>query len=369
MALSTRTDSPDAALESATSQTLPVGAELRARREANQADLTQIATQLRIRPAFLEAIEEMDYKRLPGLPYAIGFVRSYADYLGFDAGEMVARFKREAAGIEARAPLVFPSPAPEGKVPGPMPLTIALIVALGIAGAWYFWRDGVSDLVARVPEVPERLIALTSPAPAVKPAPSAEAPATPSAEAQPTAAAEETPPPPPTDVIPPAPPQAPVQAIVTPAPPPAPPVAQPLPALAVSPPAATPAQVAARTATPAPAAAPTNQIATAPGGGKIYGAQNEKTRVVIHARGESWLQVRDKDGQVLLTRVLHDGDSYLAPSMDGLQMSVGNAGVIEVTVDGASVPSLGPVGQVRRAIALDPDQLRKAPGSKGQPKG
>jgi cytoskeletal protein RodZ len=375
MALTTRTDGSGSVQEGSSEPRLPVGAELRARRIANKAELAQIANKLRIRATFLEAIEEMDYKRLPGLPYAIGFVRSYADFLGFDAGEMVARFKSEAAGIEARAPLIFPSPAPQGKVPGPLPLTIALIVALGIAGSWYFWRDGVSELVARVPEVPDRLAALTRAAEKPpKAAPSPVAVALPAIETPPAPATEEAAPPPPSNVAQPvaaatlpAPTQPPSAPPPEPTPTVAPPQAStPLPALAVAPPAAPDSKPAA----PAPVAAPkpakpipNNDMAATPEGGKIYGAQNQATRIVIKARGDSWLQVRDKDSQVLLTRVLHDGDSYRVPDQEGLQMSVGNAGAIELVIDGKPAPSLGQLGVSRRAVALDAERLSKGVGT------
>jgi cytoskeleton protein RodZ len=41
-----------------------------------------------------------------------------------------------------------------------------------------------------------------------------------------------------------------------------------------------------------------------------------------------------------------------------LSMGTGNAGVLEITVDGAKVPTVGPVGAVRRNILLDVDRLR-----------
>jgi len=56
--------------------------------------------------------------------------------------------------------------------------------------------------------------------------------------------------------------------------------------------------------------------------------------------------------------VLRAGDSYLVPNKGGLVMMTGNAGVLDVLVDGNPAPSLGAVGAVRRNIALDADRLR-----------
>ncbi|MBV8167555.1 MAG: DUF4115 domain-containing protein, partial [Alphaproteobacteria bacterium] len=103
---------------------------------------------------------------------------------------------------------------------------------------------------------------------------------------------------------------------------------------------------------------PVPQVAAAPADGRVFGAQNENSRVVIKARGESWVQIRDATNTPLLTRVLRPGDSYRVPNQGGLVMMTGNAGVLEVVVDGNSAPSLGAVGQVRRNIALDAERLR-----------
>ena len=48
---------------------------------------------LRIRPSYLFAIEEGDLDAMPGRPYALGFLRSYCDYLGFDGKAVAAEVK------------------------------------------------------------------------------------------------------------------------------------------------------------------------------------------------------------------------------------------------------------------------------------
>ena len=79
---------------------------------------------------------------------------------------------------------------------------------------------------------------------------------------------------------------------------------------------------------------------------------------MIKARIDSWVQIRDQDGEKLLTRVLRAGDSYRVPNRPGLLMGTGNAGGLEITVDSAVIPDLGPKGAVRRDIALDADSLK-----------
>ena len=96
--------------------------------------------------------------------------------------------------------------------------------------------------------------------------------------------------------------------------------------------------------------------------GQIYGAENEYSRILVIARENSWIQVRDNiANRLVLTRLLRAGDSYRAPDQPGLILLTGNAGALEIFVDGESVPNLGGAGKVRRNVRLDPDLLRNEP--------
>src|SRR5580765_1391073 len=77
-----------------------VGQELRSGRLRRGDDLATVSKALKIRKDHLESIEEDRIESLPGRTYAVGFVRSYADYLGLDSGQCVERFKAEIAGRE-----------------------------------------------------------------------------------------------------------------------------------------------------------------------------------------------------------------------------------------------------------------------------
>lgn len=83
------------------------------------------------------------------------------------------------------------------------------------------------------------------------------------------------------------------------------------------------------------------------------------SRIVIVAKSHSWLQVRDDIGnEMLVTRLLRTGDRYEVPDQPGLRLSTGNAGALEILVDGEVVPPIGPEGSVRRDVVLDPEKLR-----------
>jgi cytoskeleton protein RodZ len=96
---------------------------------------------------------------------------------------------------------------------------------------------------------------------------------------------------------------------------------------------------------------------------QAYGASNRNVRVVLRARAESWVQVQGANNELLLTRMLRAGDSYHAPNRDDLILMTGNAGAIEIIVDGEPLGALGPVGQVRRNIRLNAEFLQMEMGT------
>ncbi len=72
-----------------------VGEKLRNEREQQQLSLRDIEQSTSIRLRYLQAIEDGDYSILPGEVYAKGFIRNYANVLGFDGTDFVEMFKRE----------------------------------------------------------------------------------------------------------------------------------------------------------------------------------------------------------------------------------------------------------------------------------
>ena len=88
-------------------------------------------------------------------------------------------------------------------------------------------------------------------------------------------------------------------------------------------------------------------------------AAEEEPRIVVRAKIASWVQVRDDtENQSIMTRLLKVGDVYEVPNRPGLVLMTGNAGALEITVDGEVVPSIGDPGTVRRHVALEPDRLK-----------
>lgn len=280
------------------------GDELRQRREALGLDLADVAAALRIKPAYLMALEAGCLEELPGAIYAIGFIRAYAGHLGLNSGQMLRRFKKGSTLLAAKPALAFPIPLGERSMPGGGMVRVALILAVCAYGGWFYLSTGEAPRPQRVAEVPLELLPYREPS-RIPPAVSqpVEAQAVPRSPAAPREGSEHS-----------------------------------SPAEAGS---GSGGRLAA--AGSAMAAVPT---ATGPG-------PNQPGEVVIRATADSWIQIRDARQSVLLTRVLKAGESCRAPDRPGLLMRTGNAGGLEITVDGVAAPPIGRRGMVRRNVALD----------------
>jgi cytoskeleton protein RodZ len=345
-----------------------VGEELRMRRESMGKSIADIVDAVRIQGRYLEALEDGRLDDLPGTVYALGFVRTYAEFLGLDGPEMVARYKEETEGLKTQS-YVMPEPLEEGKVPTAAILLVAIVLAAAAYGAWYFLSQRDGRVVQEIPEVPERLSAVMGePAPVTVPPAVAPAPAV-----VPLSPVEgDAPPPPAVELAPPAPaPAAPAVEPVTVAPveTAATPQSEPVQSPVVPPPIVTAPEAPAAEQPPAapeagaPAAVvagtpPASAVDEAPREPGVYGLGNVNARIIIVAEEDAWVEVTDTDDARLFSRVLRKGDSYRAPNREGAKFVTGNAGGLKIMVDGEPVPALGPPGQVRRDVKLDPDLLK-----------
>jgi cytoskeleton protein RodZ len=136
------------------------------------------------------------------------------------------------------------------------------------------------------------------------------------------------------------------------------PIARPVQVAASAP--AEPSPVQQPEVPPAPAISPSSAAAAAvlplpippvPGG-------PDQSRLLLRATADAWVQVRDRAGPVLLSRILHPGETWEVPAKPNLLLTTGNAGGTDLVVDGVTTPSLGGSGVVRRDVPLDPDLLK-----------
>ncbi|MEC7475635.1 MAG: helix-turn-helix domain-containing protein, partial [Pseudomonadota bacterium] len=111
-----------------------VGSLLRQARLAQKGKLPEISENLRINHEHLKALEEDNANGLPGLAYAVGFIRSYADHLGLDAEILIAQYKSQASGISNG--LDFPVTEDDYELPSFIIVSGLLVVS---TIAYLFW--------------------------------------------------------------------------------------------------------------------------------------------------------------------------------------------------------------------------------------
>lgn len=360
--------------ESPQALSVRIGHTLQSRRRALGWDVQDVAQDLRIRRCFLEAIELGDFSHLPSGWPRNGFVCSYADYLGFDADD-VARYLPREDPFASRRFEVEDRPLDQGPRPSAGLATLALLIAVLVYGIWQATLPTERHIAAAVAPVPDHLLRLV---PSLPPSMDTLSRSTAPQGVAPRKVAEIAPAPAVAVIVGAAePPAAPEPAVPTPAgggevaavadvaPDPDEDddvnIAGSLNEIAVVTAAAVPPALPAGERAPshgdAQAAEPLDPFAGSDADGRVFGADGP-SRVVMRAKAETWIQVRDvATRRVILSRLLRPGDVYRVPDRPGMKMITGNAGGLEILVDGRKAPALGASGAVRHGIALEADAL------------
>ncbi|MCL2369479.1 MAG: helix-turn-helix domain-containing protein [Alphaproteobacteria bacterium] len=106
------------------------------------------------------------------------------------------------------------------------------------------------------------------------------------------------------------------------------------------------------------------ETATAPSGIEFripvresFGTANRaNANVVLQATAESWVRIEDARGETVFSRVLTRGDVYYVPTTN-VRATVGNAGGLDVWVNGQLAPALGADNVRRSGIVMTPAAL------------
>ena len=292
-----------------------LGAYLRTLREAKSGSLEDMARSTRVGIRHLEALEDERLIDLPSPVFVRGFIRAYCGFLRESPDPALARYERlvgarAAAQAAAAPPRAHTNWAMSSLVVG---LVLLLILGLGLI---------LVNLSVRRSSVTQPAIARTDPAPVTPPAPSPAPVPAPAPAAQAPAAARPT-------TAPPAPPPA---AVAPVAPAPAPPAAP----VATTPPAPPVMAPATSTAPPRPTA-----------GAATAGGQ----RLVVRALEPTWIRVQTDSGRVA-EELLPAGASREWAAERRFVVTIGNAGGVELTLNGKALPSLGPKGTVIQRLEL-----------------
>jgi cytoskeletal protein RodZ len=267
-----------------------LGGYLQAVRRHRDVSLDNLAETTRISRAYLRAIEDGEHSALPSRPFAIGYVRSYAQALGLDGEAAVARFKQEAPDLSG--PLRNPIGVQhEDNRRNPLIFVAAGLVVAGLIS----WN------------VVQRATGAAAPSPAPFSTLSGAQAAEPQLPKGPIALGAAT----------------------------APPADQTMPTPYVTPgldaavvPGAKPGQPNAPT--PTVYAAP----ATFTPKGEVYGAAATAPHVVLQATKAASLIVRGAGGAVYFARQLQPGEAYRAPVGEGLSLDISDPAAFNLYMGG-----------------------------------
>ncbi len=278
------------------------GEKLRRQRELRGISLDQIATATKISTRMLKAIEDEKFDLLPGGIFNKGFIRAYAKFLGLDEEQTVADYVA-ATGPEDpinNIPQIADLPDratrqvdEEATISWNAIVLLVLIMVLGYGG-WWFYNHRKAERESRATNAPVS-------APAAIPA------ETSLAAAKTTSPASNTPP--------------------------------------------TSKNVAVQnnssTTTPAsPAALKTDS--TAP-------VVKPAVDLVIRTSEETWVQAI-ADGKTVFSETLPAASEKHVTAARRITLTVGNAGGVELTYNGAALPDVGGPGKVR-TIVFSPNKF------------
>lgn len=270
-----------------------LGLYLRGLREAKGMSLDDIARSTRVGRRHLEALETDTLGELPAPVFVKGFIRAYCEFLDSSPEEALGLY-RQVTGEQAPSHgTLRPLQTTRSRRAGPLAITIVLFLALG--ASLIALRLGLpsSRKVMAPPPAVEEVKRATTPAPA-------PAKAVASAPSPPSAAA--------------------------PVPPPAAVTAQPN----------SPPLPAEPTPTTTPNAAE---------------AKTLNHRLIVRAVEPTWLRVQVDDGQVS-EELLQSGAVREWSASRRFTLTVGNAGGVEIDIDGKRMPTLGAKGAVIQRLVL-----------------
>ena len=283
-----------------------LGLYLRGLREAKGMSLDDIARTTRVGRGHLEALESDTFEELPAPVFVKGFIHAYCEFLDSSSDEALGLYRETTGEPAAPQGPLRPLLAPRTRRAGPLAISIILFVALGIS--LFALRLGLQssrkDIVAA--PVKEEARKATTPMPAASPS-------TPAADTSGAPSTSQTPAAPP---------------------PPAP--------AAILPPASSSTALSPSSSASAP---------TPPSSSGTSEAKPGNHHLIVRAIEPTWLRVQVDEGQVA-EELLQAGAVREWTATRRFTLTVGNAGGVEIDLNGKRMPSLGAKGAVIQRLVL-----------------
>lgn len=288
------------------------GEGLRREREMRNISLDEIAATTKIGTRLLRALEEEQFDLLPGGIFNKGYVRAYAKYVGIDEEKAIAgylqaaqeaapgghavadqnpasRFERsgrEEAGAGRRSPLPV------------VPILIALVLVAGIAGGWRVYRERQLDRKQQAAITVTRDATLRASTPSPPPASISTAEKSPSPQTGLDTTTHAG-----TDV------------------------------------ATSAKPVEERAGTQLPATVPTG-LATGTNNNVANPAGATSFELTVRPKNRAWVSIKS-DGKFVVRGIIQPPDVKTVRATDQIVFWTGNAGAVEVSFNGKSVPLTG----------------------------
>jgi len=123
------------------------GERLKREREMREVSIDELVKSTRISKRFVEALENEEWKHLPGGVFGHGFVRTIARYLGLNEETLLSEYDAARAEKVSASP-----PKPEERIPSPpkwIPVVAVLVLLLLVVGIFYAGRYGWRRLAER----------------------------------------------------------------------------------------------------------------------------------------------------------------------------------------------------------------------------
>ena len=265
------------------------GSRLKSAREAAGLSLDQVAQQLKLAPRQVRALEDEDFAQLPGRTFARGFVRNYARLLNLNGDDLLSLLPDAAHAPALEAPALHPTGAMIAELPiASAPKTnltrwlipLVLVGCIVGAAAYEWYRGALSPQGDAARSAQQEPLHATPAAPTSgKELPNPLAATKPASEAAPASI-----------------------------------VGDESPAVA---------------AAPAEAAPP---VSSAPAAAAVPPAA-----LLLGYRGPSWTEIRDRDGQVLISRLVAAGSEQSVQGAPPFDVVIGNAQAVTLFYRGNPV--------------------------------
>ncbi|MAV88211.1 MAG: hypothetical protein CMM67_08185 [Rhodospirillaceae bacterium] len=340
-------------------------------------NISEVSRTLKIRQVYLEALESNNFDQLPGKIYVIGFIKAYAKYLELDVEEIINLHKSANVTEISKSDLVFPTIVPEDGMPSKAIIVFGLIIVILVYGGWHYYNNNTftenkrtlnksevsklnqvknlrkikSNEITKTPKDNEttddsskklKIAKNTDQKTSIEIGLGAKVPKillnkqivsdkyNKDVDSKPTLQNTKK----------------------------EPNLANGIKTYLKEPKENkissldNKTKVDDKSISQKPKVKSENNISSAETKVK------KPSRIKIRALSDSYLQIRNRSlNQILTTRLLKKGSTYEVPDQDGLSLITGNAGALEIFVDGQKAPPLGAIGSVRRNVLLVPKDL------------